>query len=260
MQIIMNTNFIKNGSRILTMPSGLNYNLNIDVAYKLCFDGWEGVSYLTEISLPKIPEKCYTKSIDKFIDKILINFNDSDKSTLGVLLTGLKGSGKTLTAKRLALRSGLPIIVIDEKYPADKLTQFFANVKQEVCILFDELDKNTRFWETSKLLSFLDGIENICKKLVIFTCNDTKVANENLIDRCSRIRYFREYKGLSDEEINDILNDLLLYHDKLVDCKECINDIAVKSYDNIISFINEVNNYRDENPYDLLNDLNISLK
>lgn len=256
----MNKRFLKIGSKITPTPEGFDYELSLDKAYKLKFDAWEGNSFLEEIKLPTFPEKCYTKTIDKFIDRVLISFNDTNSKGLGVLLTGLKGSGKTLTAKRLAIRSGIPIIIVDEKYPADRLVSFFAKVRQEVCVLFDEVDKNEKYWDSTKLLMFLDGIENICKKLIIFTCNDTRFANENLIDRCSRIRYFKTYEGLSEDEVNMILNDLLLYDDKKDICKECINNMTVKSYDNVISFITEVNNYRDEDPKELLKDLNISLK
>lgn len=256
----MNKRFLKIGSRITPTPEGFDYELSLDKAYKLKFDAWEGSSFLEEIKLPIFPEKCYTKTIDKFIDRVLINFNNTNSKGLGVLLTGLKGSGKTLTAKRLAIRSGIPIIIVDEKYPADRLINFFTKVRQEICILFDEVDKNEKYWDSTKLLTFLDGIENTCKKLIIFTCNNTRFANENLIDRCSRIRYFKTYEGLSEDEIDMILNDLLLYDDKKDICKECINNMTVKSYDNVISFITEVNNYRDEDPNELLKDLNISLK
>ena len=260
MQYIMNADFIKKGTRILTTPSGLDYSLKTDVAYKLSFDGWEGYCYLEEIKLPTFPEECYTKTMDKFINKVLISFNNTSNSNTGVLLTGLKGSGKTLTAKRLAVRSGIPIIMVSDNCPTNKLINFFSNVHQEVCIIFDEIDKNTRIWDTSQLLAFLDGFETLCKKLVVFTCNDVSFANENLIDRCSRIRYFKIYKGLSDEEIDFILDDLLLYDDKKDACKKCISLIKTKSYDNIISFIKEVNNYKDDDPEELLEDLNINIK
>ena len=260
MQIIMNKRFIKLGNRIMPTPEGIDYELSLDKAYKLKFDTWEGRSFLEEVNLPIFPEKCYTKTMDRFTDKVLINFNNIDNKNLGILLTGLKGSGKTLTAKRLAIRSGIPIIIVDEKYPADRLVDFFSKVKQEVCIIFDEIDKNIVRWNSTKLLTFLDGVENTCKKLIIFTCNDTKFANENLIDRCSRIRYFKTYNGLNDKEVKAILDDLLLYQDKREICEKCIKTINVKSYDNIISFITEVNNYRDEDPMELLEDLNINTK
>lgn len=260
MQYIMNTNFIKRGTRIFTTPLGLDYTLRTDVAYKLSFDGWEGVCYLEETKLPVFPEGCYTKTIDKFINKVLVSFNSTTNSNTGVLLTGLKGSGKTLTAKRLAVRSGIPMIIVSDNCPACKLINFFSNIHQEVCVIFDEIDKNTKMWDTSQLLSFLDGFETLCKKLVIFTCNNVGFANENLIDRCSRIRYFKEYKGLSEEEIDFILDDLLLYDDKKDVCKKCISSIKTKSYDNVISFIKEVNNYKDEDPEELLKDLNINVK
>lgn len=256
----MNTNFIKVGTAITPVPEGIDYSLSLDKAYKLLWDDWENKSYLTEIDLPTIPSGLYTQDTDKFIDKVLRTFNTISKNTTGVLLSGLKGSGKTLTAKMLALKSNIPIIIVDERFPAGRLTSFFAKVKQEVCILFDEIDKNQRFWDSKLLLSFLDGLEDNCKKLVVFTCNDVNFANENLIDRCSRIRYYRIFKGLSNDEINSIVDDLLRDKSKKDELILYIDSIATKSYDNIIAAVTEVNNNPNDSVEELLKDLNIAWK
>ena len=260
MQIIMNTNFIKVGTTITPVPEGIDYTLNLTKAYKLLWDDWDNKAFLQEIDLPTIPTGLYTQDVDKFIDKVLRTFNSVSKNTTGVLLSGLKGSGKTLTAKMLALKSNIPIIIVDERFPAGRLTSFFAKVKQEVCILFDEIDKNQRYWDSKMLLSFLDGLEDNCKKLVVFTCNDVNFANENLIDRCSRIRYYKIFEGLSDEEISNIVDDLLRDKSKKEDLVSRINEIATKSYDNIIAAITEVNNNPDDTVEELLKDLNIAWK
>lgn len=256
----MNTNFIKVGTAITPVPESIDYTLSLNKAYKLLWDDWDNKAFLQEIDLPTIPTGLYTQDVDKFIDKVLRTFNSVSKNTTGVLLSGLKGSGKTLTAKMLALKSNIPIIIVDERLPAGRLTSFFAKVKQEVCVLFDEIDKNQRYWDSKMLLSFLDGLEDNCKKLVVFTCNDVNFANENLIDRCSRIRYYKIFEGLSDEEISNIVDDLLRDKSKKEDLISRINKIATKSYDNIIAAITEVNNNPDDTVEELLKDLNIAWK
>ena len=257
MQIIMNTNFIKIGTSIEVVPDGIDYTLSLDKAYKLLFDSWGGRAYLNEVDLPILPSHCYTEKMNKFSKKVLNTFNKTDTATIGVLLSGLKGSGKTLTAKKLAIDSNIPIIIVDDTFPARKLTDFFTKVKQEVCILFDEIDKNPNTWDSSQLLSFLDGIQGTCKKLVIFTCNDPEFINDNMIDRCSRIRYHRKFEGLSQAEIEYIVKDALVYSDKYDDVIKTINGMIVKSYDNILSFVTEVNNNPNEDITELLSDLNI---
>ena len=126
----MNTNFIKVGTTITPVPEGIDYTLNLTKAYKLLWDDWDNKAFLQEIDLPTIPTGLYTQDVDKFIDKVLRTFNSVSKNTTGVLLSGLKGSGKTLTAKMLALKSNIPIIIVDERFPAGRLTSFFAKVKQ----------------------------------------------------------------------------------------------------------------------------------
>ena len=260
MQIIMNTNFIKVGTTITPVPEGIDYTLLLDKAYKLFWNDWENQAYLNEVDLPVFPEHCYTGEMDKFINKVLNTFNTTDKNTTGVLLSGMKGSGKTLTAKRLALKSGVPIIIVNEQFPANRLTTFFSKVQQEVCILFDEIDKNTRYWDTKLLLSFLDGIEGNCKKLVIFTCNDVNFANENLIDRCSRIRYYKIFEELTKDRIEEIVDDLLQNKSKKDEILNCVESITTKSYDNIIALVTEVNNNPKDSISELFNDLNVACK
>lgn len=256
----MTTNFIKIGTSITVAPEGIDYKLTLDKAYRLKWDDWNNEAFLNETNLPKMPQNYYASNTDTFNKKVLNSFNKSNKNTTGILLSGLKGSGKTLTAKKLALESNIPIIIVDDRFPANRLVQFFSKVKQEVCILFDEIDKNQRYWDSTDLLSFLDGIEHTSKKLVIFTCNDVSFANENLIDRCSRIRYYRKFDGLSKDEINNIVNDLLRDKNLKKETISAIENIKIKSYDNIISFITEINDNPNENILNLLKDLNIELK
>ena len=260
------SNFIINGERIVTKPEGQDYDLLCGKVYDLLFDSYEGYSYLKENGNLNMPKKVYEIEEDtKFMDRILTFHNSEyNNGNTGVLLAGDKGTGKSMLAKRIALKSNLPIVIVDSSYPLWQITKFFKKVKTETCIIFDEIEKNPRTWPSEDLLTFLDGIQETGKKIVIMTCNKTEGLDENLFDRCSRIRYYRKYKANANEIfIKEMIEDKgLIPNQPLVDF---IKRFKVKSFDNINSFLDEYKLYLETTDTnfmleDVANIMNISLE
>lgn len=260
------SNFIINGERIVTKPEGQDYDLMPGKVYDLLFDNYEMYSYLKENGNLNMPKKIYEIEEDtKFMDRVLLFHNSEyNNGNTGVLLAGDKGTGKSMLAKRIALKSNLPIIIVDSSYPLWQITKFFKKVKTETCIIFDEIEKNPRTWPSEDLLTFLDGIQETGKKIVIMTCNKTEGLDENLFDRCSRIRYYRKYKANANEIfIKEMIEDKgLTPNQPLIDF---IKRFTVKSFDNINSFLDEYKLYLETTDTnfmleDVANIMNISLK
>lgn len=234
-------NFIKNGNNIIPFPKGLEYELEPGKVYDLLIKTVWG-ERVTKFELNgemNLPPTVYQTKKDKlFIDRVLKNFNSSDKNTTGVLLTGDKGTGKSVTAKVLAEKAKLPIIVINPDLEEKYLEEFFKEFDTPVCILFDEVDKN---FSTQKMLTFLDGMHKTAKKLVVMTANDEDGLSHFIKNRCSRIRYYRHYSMKDDaREYAELICD-----SKNIDNKEevvdfIVNNIKYPSIDNISSFIDEV--------------------
>lgn len=250
-----NNNFIKSGEQIMPKPQGMDYELKAGKVYLLTCDRYSDELYLKEDNDFQLPEKYYQSAGDKrFINKVINTFAKTQKLTTGVLLSGIKGSGKTLMAKHIAMNSNVPIIVVDKSVRAMDIESFFSRIKVDTCVIFDELDK---YWNTSYLLGFLDGVKPTGKKLVICTCNDEDEVSEYLNDRCSRIRYKRDFKCLGVDAILGILTDMM-DEEKACNVASFIADnLGVISYDNVIVFADEVNNNPDESLESILEDLNI---
>ena len=260
------SNFIINGERIVTKPEGQDYDLMPGKVYDLLFDNYEMYSYLKENGNLNMPKKIYEIEEDtKFMDRVLLfHSSEYNNGNTGVLLAGDKGTGKSMLAKRIALKSNLPIIIVDSSYPLWQITKFFKKVKTETCIIFDEIEKNPRTWPSEDLLTFLDGIQETGKKIVIMTCNKTEGLDENLFDRCSRIRYYRKYKANANEIfIKEMIEDKgLTPNQPLIDF---IKRFTVKSFDNINSFLDEYKLYLETTDTnfmleDVANIMNISLE
>lgn len=252
--------FIKVGEKIVNKPTGLDYDLINGKVYNLKWDRYNGMSYFEEDGLLSLPAKVYTtKSDDVFIKRVNTYFQKTSKLSTGVMLSGIKGTGKTVMAKVIAKNSNLPIIVVDEDYPTGRINDFFRKFETPVTIIFDEVDKH---WDTEDLLGWLDGVQTNAKKLVLFTCNNEDRVNDYLKDRCSRVRYIRHFEANDNARfLREILRDKGIAEDKIKDTYTFIvNNFGLLSIDNILSFIDEKLLFPEFSNEEIFNNMNISSK
>lgn len=257
--------FVRIGNEIVPKPKGIDYDLVNGKCYSLIRkDDWNGTLFLKEENAVKLAtDHIYESEQDILFKKRVINSFNSCEKTTGVLLAGLKGSGKTLAAKLLCKQANLPVIIVDPSFGSRDLNRFFTLFNNPVAIIFDEVDKNTdKRWDTAQMLSFLDGMQDTGKKLVVFTCNKTHSLDENLLDRCSRIRYYKRYNALNRETVKLIINDFFKVEQDITVLLDFImNHVKTINYDNIISFVKEVHDYCDNITEDslknLIGDMNI---
>lgn len=256
----MNTKeFMKHGNMVVPIPAGNQYDLEPGKVYDLNFNRYHETHELTLNGDLNMPGKLYEIANNtKFINRVLNFFDKTKKQTTGVMLYGEKGTGKSLTAKIIAQQSNLPIIVINESCRYGDLNKFFKKFETPVCCIFDEIEKN---FDTERLLGFLDGIEKTAKKLVIMTCNDRGKTSKYLDDRCSRVRYAKNYTFENNLELLDCL-----LKDSSVKEKDALrsfirNRVAATSVDNIISIIEEIEYFQDtgESIEDIVTNMSITL-
>ena len=72
---------------------------------------------------------------------------------VGVMLTGLKGTGKTVTAKLIANAVELLVIVVTEIFHG--LEEWLSQIRQPVVLFFDEFEKMEG--RSGDLLTLMDG-------------------------------------------------------------------------------------------------------
>lgn len=259
-------NFIKIGDNIYFKPStnGLNYELEAGKIYNIKYDRYTGDILFQIVSTFNLPSKIYNTEKDNiFINKILKKYENTDSGVLGVMLSGLKGSGKTVTMKQIAIKSNLPIILLDKEFPEFKFKFLFQNmIDIEACFVFDELDKKDSKSNMSDLLQVLDGMNTVGKKLMLFACNDEKNVSEYLIDRCSRVRYWKRFNKMEKDMIKQIVTDKLNKDEDIIDevSNFIYDNFDCISFDNILSFVDEIITFPNENLKELFDDMNLTKK
>lgn len=200
---------------------------------------------MTGFYLSKIAEsftfdyKLYSLN-QKFIDYVLKTYENTT-GNLGVLLDGIKGTGKTVTAKELCNHLQLPVILVQSMGDSnDKLIKYLSTTINFDCIFFfDEYEKE--FKNSSDVLSFMDGTYNsIYRKIFLLTTNELNV-DPNLLGRPSRIRYKKSFSNLSEEVTREILNDILEDKTAIEKVIELTHSMNIITIDLIKAIATEIN-------------------
>ena len=177
----------------------------------------------------------------KFIDYVLKTYENTT-GNLGVLLDGIKGTGKTVVAKELCNRLQLPVILVQSMGDDtnSKLIKYLSTSIDFDCIFFfDEYEKE--FKNSSDVLSFMDGTYNsIYRKVFLLTTNELNV-DPNLLGRPSRIRYKKSFSNLSEEVTREILNDILEDKTAIEKVIELTHSMNIITIDLIKAIATEIN-------------------
>lgn len=261
----MENKFYKVGDTLSFKPNtqGIEANLEGGKVYNILVDSYTDAITIKESTALQLPSKVYSSDKDdKFINKVLNAFDKSEKGFTGVMLSGLKGSGKTITAKRIAVESGLPIILVTNWLSPRILSKVVGGLGDlSVCFLFDEFDKIAEDYNTSYLLQTLDGVATNGKHLIVFTCNDVEEISDHLVDRCSRVRYWKDFDTLPTSTVLNVLEDRLNEpKEAQALCDFIMEHFNTISFDNVITFVDEVNNNPTDTFEELFEDMNLSEK
>ena len=193
----------------------------------------------------------------KFIDYVLKTYENTT-GNLGVLLDGIKGTGKTVTAKELCNRLQLPVILVQSMGDDtnSKLIKYLSTSIDFDCIFFfDEYEKE--FKNSSDVLSFMDGTYNsIYRKVFLLTTNELNV-DPNLLGRPSRIRYKKSFNNLSEEVTREILNDILEDKTAIEKVIELTHSMNIITIDLIKAIATEINIHGVESLPDIKETFNI---
>lgn len=174
------------------------------------------------------------------IDRVLKAYPQL-KGNLGLLFNGLKGTGKTVTAKILANKLELPVIIV-KSFGRDNtsLIEYLSSINCDCILFFDEFEKQFNE-EDFSILQIMDGVyTSQYRRVFILTTNKTNI-NENLLSRPSRIRYIKEFGNLELEVVREYLKDNLKDQSCTDDLIAYLDTLVISTIDILKSIVEEVN-------------------
>lgn len=211
--------------------------------------------YLESIDSFEIKGKLYGKTT-RHAERIISTFKDRSAST-GVMLTGEKGSGKTLLTKKisiLAAQEDIPTIVINAPWTGDGFNSFMQAIEQPCLVLFDEFEKVYDKDDQEAILTLLDGVYP-SKKLFLLTCNDKWRVDSHMRNRPGRIFYMIDFKGLEQEFIIEYCNDNLNAKQHIEKICAIASMFDQFNFDMLKALVEDMNRYNEE-PHEVLSLLN----
>lgn len=214
--------------------------------YKIAFHPMSGFSLVRTEDLQPAEGKIYGNHPAK-VRKVLRSFEAFDRS-LGVILSGEKGMGKSLFVQLLAqevVAKGLPVVLVTKSYPG--VGEFIDRIDQRAMILFDEFEKvfsidDKEQGETQNdLLGLFDGISRR-KRLYAITVNKLQKLSEFMLSRTGRFHYHIRFDYPDPEEIVTYLRDQLdpAYYEEIQQVV-MFSDRIKLNYDNLRAVALELN-------------------
>jgi Holliday junction resolvasome RuvABC ATP-dependent DNA helicase subunit len=187
------------------------------------------------------------------VDRVKKTFENT-KGNLGVLLNGVKGTGKSVTAEMLCNQFGtdfnMPCILINENI--NGLAEILSELKQDVIVFVDEFEKVFSREEdgyvrdySKNILTIMDGaLKSEYRRLFVFTTNEIRI-NENMLSRPGRIRYIINFGNMTPSVIKEVIDDLLINKSNKEEILDYILNLQIITMDIVKSVIEECNIHGD---------------
>jgi hypothetical protein len=213
--------------------------------YVLKFDEQKGIFYLQEQEPFVLPPKLYGDF--SFIERWKKSYVANTGKNLGILLSGVKGTGKTISAQKFCIEMEKPVIFITENYSGPGFESFITSSLFNDCIIFiDEYEKlyQEDRDEAEKLLTLMDGVYNT-RFIFLLTVNDPDAISDKLKNRLNRVKYHKVFETLEKSIIDGIVNDMLEDEQFKDSIYEFILRFGFITPDILVTLIKEVNFFKE---------------
>lgn len=217
--------------------------------YSLRYDGRANEYYLTKQEDFQLPSKVYGNH--DIIHRWIRSYEQNSSKNMGIILSGIKGGGKTITAQKFCIESKRPVIVINEPFEGADFISFLTNPELGEAIIFiDEFEKvfdQERYYDKNKardLLTLMDGTYQT--RLIFLLTVNTYNLSDFFVNRLNRVKYRKDYIDLEQSVIDEVIQDLLINKSHAESIKVFFDKINMCTFDLLVNLIKEMNLFNED--------------
>jgi len=261
----MASTYIKAGSSLRVYDSSIESFDSLPAAtYVVEFSPLSGFSLRQVEDLAVGEERVYGSRQSK-VDKVMRAWAASTRS-LGVMLSGDKGQGKSLFLRMLArdaLASGLPVVRVTQSFEG---IAAFIDSLGEALVVFDEFEKvfpaggrrggESGTDEQAQFLGLFDGTSST-RRMYCVTVNDLLSVSSYLVNRPGRFHYHLRFAYPTPEEVGLYLREQVAQDDPRVADAVRFSSQVPLNYDHLRAVAFEMRADASSSFSDLVADLNI---
>lgn len=201
---------VESGGKYRLYPDSVRTFRRLPVAtYAIHFSRMGGYSLRQVTPLAPGEETVYGSHVRR-VDRIVRTYQATDRS-LGVLLSGDKGMGKSLMIRMIAQQAReqleLPTILVQHSTPG--LASFLDELDEAV-VVFDEFEKvfpsDGEDEAQTQFLPLFDGV-SVTKRLYVLSVNHLSLLNEFMQNRPGRCHYHMRFAYAEPETVATYLRD-----------------------------------------------------
>lgn len=195
------------------------------------------------------------------IERIMRTYEHRSNNT-GVLLTGEKGSGKTMLARQLSAecrKLNMPTIIINKGINGASLLTLLRSIEQPYMLFIDEFEKvYSEKPAQESMLPIFDGVLG-GKRMTVVTCNDMWKLSDYLLNRPGRFFYHIKYSGLEEDAIREYCEENLTDKSQVDAVVAASGSFAAFNFDMMQALVAEMNLYS-ETPREAIAFLNMEVR
>lgn len=233
----MKKNWVQSGNDFFLQEVSQNKELLPGGIYKINEHPVTKDLFLTQVQDKfSFPYKVYGVEAE-FVNRMKKTYENTN-GNLGILMNGVKGTGKTVTAQQVCNILNLPVLIVHEPY--NNLSSFINELQQDVIVFFDEYEKMYNNYDSS-ILTVMDGVLNNEHRKVFLLTTNSLYLNDNLLQRPGRLRYIKTFSDLTLDVIMEVVDDKLKHKAFRKECIEFISRLETITIDIVKAVIEEVN-------------------
>lgn len=253
--------FLKSGNSTRVSPLGaLTITPELPIGtYTVRQNPNTGEFYLDDVEALTVPSEIFGANPQMRVDRIFKSFHDRPGKGTGVLLSGEKGSGKTLLCKmlaRTAMENNMPVILVETGFAGPSFSSFLTSLGRPCMVFWDEFDKlYPEHKQQQGLLSLLDGT-SVVRHLFVLTANVG--VTYYMKNRPGRVYYLYEYGALERDVIVEYVTKKLVHPNRVSEVIDTIGRFPDVNFDMMQAIVEESNRF-DEPATEVVRHINVRL-